>query len=143
MEFCELEGDELDIAVAKALGFDVTPTYTEGTVRVEHGDALFTGYIGGDTHQPQWRPSKDWSIAGPLIDRFQIHLSGPESRVHRNGGPNAGWGQSGMWTATSWKLRNAEGRRGLGYHDTSMLIAAMRLIVWCHTTTQPEAIRHA
>ncbi|KQP45477.1 hypothetical protein ASF44_25230 [Pseudorhodoferax sp. Leaf274] len=73
--------------------------------------------------------SSDWSHGGPLIERFQIHLSGPESSVHRNGGPKAGWGQRGTWAATSWKLRGADGRRGMGYHDTGPLVAAMRLIV--------------
>lgn len=104
MDFCKLEGRELDEAVAKAIGAEPGAAY-----------------------------STDWSHGGPLIDRFQIHLSGPESRVHRNGGPKSGWGESGMWTCTSWKLRNAEGRRGLGYHETSMLTAAMRLIVQCNT----------
>ena len=104
MEFCELEGVDLDRAVAESIGAEPGAAY-----------------------------SSDWSHGGPLIERFQIHLSGPESRVHRNGGSSPGWGPSGMWTATSWKLRDAAGKRGLGYHDTSQLVAAMRLIVGLYT----------
>jgi len=102
---CELEGVELDEAVARVLG-------------VEPGAAYST----------------DWSHGGPLIERFSIHLAGPESRVHRNGGPNSGWGQSGLWTCTSWKLRKADGHRALGYHETSPLIAAMRMVAECSLT---------
>lgn len=110
MEFCELEGIELDTAVAKALD-------------VEPGAAY----------------SSDWSHGGPLLERFQIHLSGPESSVHRNGGPNAGWGPRGRWCATSWKLRGADGQRGMGFHETSQLVAAMRLLVHCN----PAGAAHA
>lgn len=102
MEFCELEGEALDNEVARVLGEEPGKAY-----------------------------SSDWAHGGPLIDKYQIHLGGPESRVHRNGGPNAGWGQSGMWTCTSWVLRDADGRRGLGYHEKRPLIAAMRLVVQC------------
>ncbi|OZB82630.1 MAG: hypothetical protein B7X28_03320 [Halothiobacillus sp. 13-55-253] len=98
----ELEGTELDEAVARVLG-------------VEPGAAYST----------------DWTHGGPLIDRFAIHLSGPEARVHRNGGPNAGWGQSGAWTCTSWRLRKADGHRAMGWHQTSPLAAAMRLVAEC------------
>lgn len=101
MDLCELEGKALDEAVAKVLGAPDAPYST------------------------------DWAYGGPLIERFAIHLSGPESRVHRNGGPNAGWGESGAWTCTSWKLRKADGHRVLGFHETSPLIAAMRMIVEC------------
>jgi hypothetical protein len=107
MEFCQLEGVALDEAVARAIGAEPGAAY-----------------------------SSDWSHGGPLIERYQIHLSGPDSSVHRNGGSNPGWGPSGMWTTTSWKLRDSEGRRGLGYHDTSQLVAAMRLIVLCHTQAE-------
>ena len=130
MEFCELEGPLLDIGVAVALGYVVKArgeaTWIETADQSEEGGLI--GYIGGD-HVPLWQPSVDWAQGGPLLERFQIHLSGPESRVHRNGGPNAGWGKSGLWGATSWKLRNAEGWRGAAYHETSQLAAAMRLIV--------------
>ena len=98
----ELEGTELDEAVALVLG--VEPGYAYST---------------------------DWTHGGPLIDRFAIHLSGPEARVHRNGGPNAGWGQSGAWTCTSWQIRKADGHRAIGWHPTSPLAAAMRLVAEC------------
>lgn len=110
----ELEGVELDEAVARVLG-------------VEPGAAYTT----------------DWSHGGPLIERFAIHLNGPESRVHRNGGPKSGWGQSGFWTCTSWHLRKADGHRAIGYHDTSPLIAAMRMVAECSLTPNVERNRPA
>lgn len=98
----ELEGVELDEAVAKVLGVAPGAAY-----------------------------STDWTHGGPLIERFSIHLGGPESRVHRNGGPNAGWGQSGAWTCTSWKIRKSDGHRAIGWHPTLPLVAAMRLVAEC------------
>src|SRR5574337_396932 len=95
----ELEGVELDEAVAKVLGVAPGAAY-----------------------------STDWTHGGPLIERFSIKLGGPESRVHRNGGPNAGWGQSGSWTCTSWKIRKSDGHRAIGWHPTLPLVAAMRLV---------------
>ena len=43
-----------------------------------------------------------WARLGPLIDRHQIGISTPRNQVHRNGGPNAGWGDSGCWGGTAW-----------------------------------------
>ena len=106
MEFSELEGVALDEAVAQAIG-------------VEPGAAY----------------SSDWSHGGPLIERFDVSLSGPGSRVHRNGGPHSGWGESGLWSATSWRMRKRDGRRDVAFHETSALLAAMRLIVACHAET--------
>lgn len=105
MSICELEGVELDEAVAAVLGVAPGAAY-----------------------------STDWTHGGPLIERFSIHLNGPESRVHRNGGPNAGWGQSGHWTCTSWKIRKADGHRAHGWHETSPLVAAMRVVAACTLT---------
>jgi hypothetical protein len=126
MELCQLEGDALDEAVARALGHDAIAR--EGEAWAIGIGGRFIGYIGGAS-VPPWSPSTDWAQGGPLIEIFQIHLSGPESSVHRNGGPKAGWGPRGTWLATSWKLRGTDGRRGMGYHETSALVAAMRLIV--------------
>lgn len=43
-----------------------------------------------------------WARLGPLIDKHQIGISTPRNMVHRNGGPNAGWGDSGFWGGTAW-----------------------------------------
>lgn len=98
-----LEGVALDEAVAKAIGVEPGADY-----------------------------STSWHHAGPLIERYNICLSPPQSRVHRIGGRQPGWGESGMWTCTSWTLRNAAGERGIAYDETRPLVAAMRLIVECN-----------
>lgn len=75
-----------------------------------------------------YSPSNDWKKAGMLIRHECIGISPPTSRVHRNGGPNSGWGESGVWTATTWH-KGANGRRSIAWHETSPLIAAMRCYV--------------
>lgn len=99
----ELEGVALDAAVAKAIADEPGADYSTSC---HHG--------------------------GRLIERFHISLAPPQSRVHRTGGLHPGWGESGMWTCTSWAMRKADGGRALGYHATSPLVAAMRLIVACN-----------
>lgn len=98
-----LEGVALDEAVAKAIGADPGADY-----------------------------STSWHHAGPLIERYGISISPPQSRVHRNGGNRPGWGESGLWGCTSWLMRKADGERCAAYHATSPLVAAMRLIVECN-----------
>lgn len=118
----ELEGAALDLAVARLEGW-----------------ALYGGQGDGrDPPRAPFSPSTSWEHGGPIIDRERISLTPPEAYVHRHGGPNAGWGESGMWTSTSWKLRTADGRRSLGYHETSPLIAAMRLFVRCKLGDEVE-----
>jgi hypothetical protein len=101
-DYHELEGAELDEAVAKAIGVEPGANY-----------------------------SSSWHHAGPLIERFDISLSSPGSRVHRHGGLNPGWGESGVWGATSWRMKDSSGKRRASHHETSALTAAMRLIVMC------------
>ncbi|MBS1188945.1 MAG: hypothetical protein H6R10_737 [Rhodocyclaceae bacterium] len=137
MEFCELEGAELDASVARVLGLapniERHPATREPICVIYPGAPIYGPLFCGEKGHgaTRWAPSTNWAQGGPLIERFGIHLSGPESRVHRNGGPKAGWGESGLWTCTSWKLRRADGGRGLGYHKSSQLAAAMRLIAEC------------
>ena len=75
--------------------------------------------------------STNWKDGGPLIEKFQIQLAAPQRNIHRHGGPNAGYGPAGFWCATSWVLRKPDGHRGFGFHESSPLVAAMRLIVEC------------
>lgn len=105
----ELTGAALDWAVAQCEGEEIE--------RDEHG-LYFNHYY----------PSTDWAIAGPIIDRENIGISPPTSRVHRNGGNSPGWGPSGYWSATTWHA-GANGRRSIMLHETSVLIAAMRCFV--------------
>lgn len=73
-------------------------------------------------------PSTVWNYGGPIIQRENIMVDPPTSRVHRHGGPNAGWGQSGVWGATMWQ-NGVSGSRPVSWHETSALIAAMRCFV--------------
>jgi Protein of unknown function (DUF2591) len=98
-----LEGVALDEAVARAIGEEPGADY-----------------------------STSWHHGGRLIERYNISLSPPQSRVRRNGGRQPGWGESGMWGSTSWTMRNADGERCVAYDDTRPLVAAMRLIVECN-----------
>lgn len=102
MSVCELEGPELDAAVARVIG-------------VEPGAAY----------------SSDWGLGGPLIEQYHIEISVPETTCHRRGGATPGWGECGFWTATSWKTRTKDGHRALGFHETSPLVAAMRVLASC------------
>lgn len=98
-----LEGVALDEAVAKAIGEEPGADY-----------------------------STSWVHGGRLIERYNISLSPPQSRVHRNGGRQPGWGESGMWGCTSWTMLKEEGERCVAYDNTRPLVAAMRLIVECN-----------
>jgi hypothetical protein len=67
----------------------------------------FPESIAAAPQAPSREPLTDeqlaWAEFGPLIDKHHMVISPPESRVHRNGGPNAGWGQSGLWRCSAWK----------------------------------------
>lgn len=75
-----------------------------------------------------YRPEKNWEEGGPIIERANISLHPPTSLVHRCGGPNAGPGQSGVWSACTW-TRGSSGKRSFGMDDHSPLVAAMRCYV--------------
>lgn len=76
----------------------------------------------------QYAPSMNWQQGGPIIERENIQLGPPTQRVHRSGGPNAGWGESGIWSACTWH-NGANGRRPIAHDENSPLIAAMRCYV--------------
>lgn len=75
-----------------------------------------------------FEPTRDWAIAGPIIQRENIGLIPPTSRVHRNGGNSPGWGPSGIWSATTWHA-GVSGKRAHEWHETEPLTAAMRCYV--------------
>lgn len=86
----EIEGALLDAAVAKALNqpfhfialgeypFDLPQHHRRVFFRVD-GDHICVGQMGlggpGD-YAPDWQPSADWSIAGPIIERERIPNDG-------------------------------------------------------------------
>lgn len=126
MKTSELTGNELDRWVALALGW-----HEEGDFW--YGPTEITGRVTRDDNPVQaeverFHPSRSWAQGGPIIDREQMTITSPGSRVHRNGGPNAGWGPSGIWGACTWHA-GANGRRSIAHHETSPLIAAMRAYV--------------
>ncbi len=68
---------------------------------------------------------ESWSMVGPIMVRNNINLSPPTSPVHRKGGPNAGNGVSGYWSASTWHA-GVNGRRAVATHPTSAIHAVMR-----------------
>jgi hypothetical protein len=120
MKVEKLTGAQLDYWVARAEGRKLEQRNGEWFVENDAKDWMF--------ELDCYTPHKSWSSAGRIIERENIQLSPPTSRVHRYGGPNAGWGPSGCWTACTWH-RGANGRRAIGYDEKSPLVAAMRCFV--------------
>lgn len=116
----DLAGAALDWAVAKAAGW---PVAQEGRWLVTNEDVLLEEQDGSPCS-----PSTDWGTGGPLIKGAGISINSPGARVHRNGGPNAGWGQTTTWTASS-RLAGVNGRRSIAWHEDEPLVAAMRCFV--------------
>ena len=125
MKTAELTGALLDYWVARANGWTFGPPHKKHDWDVWRDSS---GEITGTIPAQAYQPSHDWAQAGPIIEREKIHLSPPDARVHRNGGSNAGWGESGVWMATTWH-KGASGRRACGWDETSPLVAAMRCYV--------------
>ncbi|MDR6381772.1 phage protein NinX family protein [Paraburkholderia caribensis] len=129
MKVSELSGAMLDYWVAKIEFADCgcTPriaNWTDGERYCLYPGAQDGVEIYGGS---RYCPSTDWSIAGPIIAREGIQISPPESPVHRNGGPLSGWGESGTWSATIF--RKGPQKRTVMWHETSPLVAAMRMFV--------------
>jgi hypothetical protein len=106
----ELDGAELDYWVAKGEGFD-NPTEQQ-----QH-DYLHLKIIGESCYLPSggaYRPSSDWSQAGPIIDRGEIAGISPA----KNGRPG--------WEATSCSLSAKSTRTQYG---RTALVAIMRAYV--------------
>lgn len=136
----ELTGQQLDYWVAKAsdmpvyeCGTDSWPGNSKVNAERFERPIITVGLNGAvciETAEgaKAYEPSADWSQAGPIIEQQAIQLSPPTTRVHRNGGPHAGWDQSGIWTSCTWHA-GVNGKRSFGFHETSPLIAAMRCYV--------------
>lgn len=125
MKTSELAGALLDAWVARANGWTLGPPHKA------HGWDVWRdadGEIAGTIPASAYRPSTDWAQGGPIIRRENIQIGPPTSRVHRNGGSNGGWGQSGIWSACTWH-QGANGRRSIAHDETSPLVAAMRCYV--------------
>lgn len=75
-----------------------------------------------------WNPSTDWAQGGPLIEKYGVLLSPPRSMMHVNGGPNAGWRETGTWDSTIFGTERKHRRKAFEHQDQP-LVAAMRAIV--------------
>lgn len=120
MEVDKLTGAQLDYWIAKAEGRKLELRNGEWFVENDDRDWMFELEF--------YTPHKDWSSAGPIMERENIQLSPPTSPVHRCGGPNAGNGQSGVWSACTWH-RGVNGRRAIAHDEKSAIVAAMRCFV--------------
>lgn len=136
MKVCELSGKRLDYWVARAEGFEYVDVPPDADGKHAGRALLPAGLIETGWQFPPKGPVGDfvpmysakWELAGEIIKRENIQISPPTSPVHRYGGPNAGNGQSGVWSACTWH-RGTNGRRAIGHDENSPLIAAMRCFV--------------
>lgn len=126
----ELIGPALDWAVAKADGRCLHERIR--IVRYNDDSDHICEDCGKDTYMEpsrySWKPSTDWSQGGPLIDKYGVLLSPPKSLMHVNGGPNAGWRETGAWGSTIFGTERKHRRKAFEHQDQP-LVAAMRAIV--------------
>lgn len=145
----ELTGDALDRAVVEALGYvfaetPLTPGVDpdgegicrEQSTRWYRAPGRATWGCAQCYSVPE-AYSTEWQHGGPLIERFGVSLSPPTERVHRNGGRSAGWGELGVWMASTWRPRKGDGHRPIGSGDTP-LQAVARCIVDLHSAGAPK-----
>jgi hypothetical protein len=140
----EMSGAVLDWAVAASEGKDHSTHKDWGNAAINDLGRLSISHRNWNCAK-YFEPSKKWAEGGPIVEREGITLSSPGSLVHRHGGPNAGWGPSGIWSATTWH-KGVNGRRSIAHHETSPLIAAMRCYVASklgETIEVPEHIAQA
>lgn len=124
----DLDGFDLSRAVAIAAGMEWRELMDDTYRMVQ---VYRTPETPGLRLQGYWTiftPGKSWDDAGPLLTAEEISLSSRTSPVHRHGGPNAGRGIAGCWSATTWH-KGVNGSRSIECHETSPLIAAMRCYV--------------
>jgi hypothetical protein len=99
----ELEGDDLDVAVALALGW-------EHWISDDGSDASWHAPVSGDTFRSRADPwSRMWEFGGPIIERERIDLEIQDE----TDGPN------------EWSASTAHGE----CYGPTPLIAAMRAFV--------------
>ena len=106
----ELDGAELDYWVAKGEGLHKLTEQQEG-------NQLYLKIIGESCYLPSggaYRPSSDWSQAGPIIDRGEVAGISPA----RNGRPG--------WEATACGL-SAKSKRA--QYGRTALVAIIRAYV--------------
>ena len=120
----DLAASALNWAVARALGAAGQETGSTDLRDSKHWVIPSFAPMRWD----DWTPATDWAQAGPLIQKFGVMLSPPASMMHVNGGPNAGWRETGNWSSTIFG-RDRKHRRACFDHPTEPLVAAMQTIV--------------
>lgn len=127
VQVADLSGAVLDWAVAVAEGKDYSTNREWGNALINHlGRCSIANRNWSGAKY--FEPSKNWGHGGPIIERENISLSPPTSSIHRNGGPKAGWGPSGRWTASTWHA-GVSGKRSIASDKDSPLVVAMRCYV--------------
>ena len=90
-----------------------------------------------EAQEPMTDEQRAWSRLGPLIEKHQIGISTPSNQVHRNGGPNAGWGNSGFWGGTAW-MHGLERRPAVSGKSSALEVVTELAAT---ISTAPEAAR--
>ncbi len=105
----EMTPADLDKQVAKA----------EGITLVYDSDCDKNMYVAHPRLSPrEWSPTKFWSQAGPLIEKYKIDL-------------NWEWEKENNWTAST--------EPDINVHGETLLVAAMRAIVLkCSRHDKPQ-----
>jgi hypothetical protein len=124
MRVAELDGEALDLWVAKAEGYAFvdTPEAIGWAAFGKTGPVIFRGHAGqlgvsGETLNGPWAPSTNWAQGGPIIEREEIMICKDGIDV---------WGAmcGGMWHPGD----ESSLEQG-GYQGATPLIAAMRAYV--------------
>lgn len=102
MEVAKLRGQLLDYWVGRANGSD--PHVLPGS----DNKRLVVNDVNAQYGFRYYEPSKDWSIAGPIIEKERISI---------------------VWAGKWWNAVKAEGRKYEASSEESPLIAAMRCFV--------------
>lgn len=134
----ELSGKALDWAVFCAVFNGMQPTiHKVESVTIERKPfikpitfprAVYLTYSGAHGAELDWSPSSSWEQGGPLIEKYGVLLSPPRAMMHVNGGPNAGWRETGTWGSTIFGTERKHRRKAFEHPDQP-LVAAMRAIV--------------
>ena len=109
----ELTGAALDWAVAKCEGWDAGKYMMSPDIRKDVNGAVIGITVPSNREYIWWRPSRDWSQGGPIIERECILTMCPET--------------GDFWDARKAGLSSALEKRY--FRGLTPLIAAMRCYV--------------
>ena len=128
-----------EVAASVGLGLADSPAQVVAAVaglKAER-DELIAWKAAIEAQEPMTDEQRAWSRLGPLIEKHQIGISTPSNQVHRNGGPNAGWGNSGFWGGTAW-MHGLERRPAVSGKSSALEVVTELAAT---ISTAPEAAR--